>query len=289
MQDSLLLIWMPWFAAAALVLLGVFLVRSWRQVGKLRQDLAASQWRLEEESKNLEEELSRRQVVEDDLRASHRHLRNLARQLLSIQEDERGRIAGRIHDEFGQALTAMKLDLAWLEPRISLEQEAARSRWTAMLALVEGTIHKARQIATELKPRVLDELGLQATIEWLLRDLQDRSDLSCTFTCNLVAGDRFLPDLEITLFRVLQELLANVVRHAEANRILVSLDEARGRLVLTVSDDGRGLAPQAPTAEASFGLLQMKERVRYWGGSVEITSSPGGGTAVEIDLPAERV
>ena len=240
-------------------------------------------------AQELRQESERRELAEEELRGAYHHLRDLGRHLLALQEEERGRIAARIHDELGQALTAISLDVAWIESHQTRASDAIEQRFTAMKNVIGATLVTVRRLATELKPRILEESGLAAAIEWQIRDQCRRSNLEGSFTSEVLEVRSLLPDLAAAMFRNLQELLANVVRHANARRVRVTLEELKGDLVLTVADDGRGFDQEDLSSGSSFGFLQVRDRALYWGGTVDVKSQSGGGAVVEVRVPCQRI
>lgn len=195
-------------------------------------------------------------------------LRQLSKRLLSIQEQERVRIAREVHDELGQALTAMKIELQQEPPGVIARR-------------IDGIVDLVRRIAADLRPSILDDLGITAALEQQLRRLRESTGITTTLTVSVE------PELDmltgVTLYRITQEALANVVRHAEATAVEVSLAMNGGRAVLTISDNGRGM-PQPPPTQ-SLGLLGIRERAELLGGSVALDSRPGGGTTITATLP----
>ena len=232
----------------------------------------------------LEREAQQRKEVEEDLRASYRHLRDLAHHLQSDQESERARIAAQIHDELGQSLTAIKMDLAWLRAKITGQPASVDSRIQAVVELADTTVKTVRRISTELRPQLLDELGLVAAIEWQARDYQERAGLECRSSCS-VDSKKIHPDLATAMFRSFQEMLTNVVRHAEATRVDVSLQELDDCLVLTVTDDGKGFSTKELSSGKSFGLRQIQERANFWAGSLQIERRHPKGMAITVAIP----
>jgi signal transduction histidine kinase len=217
-------------------------------------------------------------------RAARKRLRNLAGYLEAARERERTYIAREIHDEFGQALTALKMDLAWLAKRLPADQDRLRTKVGSMSDLVDSSIHMVRRIATDLRPGVLDHLGLVASIEWQAQEFAKRAG----FDCQLLLTDKDLTldeDLLTTVFRIFQETLTNVVRHAGATRVRVVLREDADELVLIVQDNGKGMTESQITRSKSLGLIGMQERARSWGGRVIFQATPGRGTTVTVRVP----
>jgi len=227
-------------------------------------------------------DLSEMKRAEQELRASSEQLRNLAAHLLSVREEERARISREVHDELGQSLTAVKMDLAWLAVRLprSNGQMLKRIRSTSQLA--DTMIHSIRRISTELRPAVLD-LGLAAAVEWQVQEFQARSGIQCKV--RLPTREVAASSASTALFRIFQETLTNVARHAKATRAEVVLEKQRDRLVLLIRDNGRGFEQADPSLSKSLGLLGMRERAVILGGQVNISSAPGKGTTVTAWIP----
>ena len=226
-------------------------------------------------------DLSETKRAEQELRASSEQFRKLTAHLQSVREEERARISREVHDELGQSLTAVKMDLAWLAGRLPGDsQMLKRIRSTGQLA--DSIIQSIRRISTELRPAVLD-LGLAAAVEWQVQEFQARSGIQCKV--RLLTHELFAPDVSTTLFRILQETLTNVARHAEATMAEVVLQKQRDRLVLLIRDNGRGFDQADPSLSKSLGLLGMRERAAILGGRVNISSAPGKGTTVTAWIP----
>jgi signal transduction histidine kinase len=212
-------------------------------------------------------------------------LRALAARLQTVREDERTRAAREIHDELGQALTAIKIEFASLLH--DLPKELAASRGQSILRLLDQTIQSMRRIGTELRPAILDDLGLAAAVEWVAEEFQARTGTKCQIS---------LPDGDITLdreratalFRIFQETLTNVARHADATQLDVRLGKENGSLILEVRDNGKGIREEQLSAKTSLGILGMQERVLLLGGTLTISGTPGNGTTVRTLIPDSR-
>jgi PAS domain S-box-containing protein len=218
-------------------------------------------------------------------------LRALSAREEAIREDERTGIAREIHDEFGQALTAMKMDLAWVGRHLGgsngLSEADLRDKLAETSQLVDEVIGQVRRISSELRPGVLDDFGLFAAIQWQAHEFERRSGTACILQSNL--GDARLDrELSTALFRIFQEALTNVARHAEARRVEVRLDRRDGALELEVRDDGNGVAADAVFSPKSLGLLGIRERARRLGGSAIVSPAPLSGTTVLVRVPAEN-
>jgi PAS domain S-box-containing protein len=227
-------------------------------------------------------DLSEIKRAEQDLRASSEQLRNLAAHLLSVREEEQARISREVHDELGQSLTAVKMDLAWLAGRLPQRNGPMLKRIRATQQLADSIIQSIRRISTELRPAVLD-LGLAAAVEWQVQEFQARSGIQCTV--RLLAREEVASNASTAMFRIFQETLTNVARHAKATRAEVVLQKQRDRLVLLIRDNGRGFDQADPSLSKSLGLLGMRERAAILGGKVNISSAPGKGTTVSAWIP----
>ncbi len=237
-------------------------------------------------------DITERKQAEKQLRDSREQLRALAAYLQSVREEERTRIAREVHDELGQALTGLKMDLAWLEKKMSeLTSLSAlrplKGKISALPEIVDSIITTVRKIATELRPGVLDDLGLEAAIEWQIQDFQSRTGIRCAFTSNLkdVPLDR---ERATAVFRIFQETLTNIVRHAQATRVNIRLERRGDKLVLEVQDNGRGMNGRGLSGAKSLGLLGMRERALMLNGEVKIVGHRGRGTTVGLHIPLLR-
>jgi PAS domain S-box-containing protein len=217
------------------------------------------------------------------LRQSNESLRRLSAHLNTVREEERRHIARDIHDDLGAALTALQLEMNWLRQRLG-DDALLRGKLDEMLDIGSHAMQSVRRILNDLRPGVLDHLGLWAALESLLQDFRKRNDLSCRFTCTpAVERCRLGRHAEIAVYRIAQEVLTNISRHARAKRVTLEAREDGHDLVLSISDDGQGMhVPEQPT---SFGLLGMYERTLALGGQLEISSHPGAGTCVLLRLP----
>jgi len=222
--------------------------------------------------------------AEDQLRASREQLRELSRHLESVREEERTSMAREIHDELGQTLTALKIDLSWLAKRLPHEQESLVEKTESMYELVDRAIQTVKRISTELRPGALDDLGLADAIEWQIQDFGKRTDIKSTFSASPegIVLDR---DRSTAVFRICQEALTNIVRHAKATRVSVSLNTGPNRVSLKISDNGQGIEESQILDPTAFGLIGMRERARYLGGDVRISGAPGKGTLVVMSMP----
>jgi signal transduction histidine kinase len=214
-------------------------------------------------------------------------LQALSARLQNLQEEERAHMAREIHDELGQQLTSMKMDVAQLNKAIERNNPAAlRERVQGLSALLDAMIQTVRRIATDLRPPMLDDFGLLAAVEWQTQEFARRTGIVCHYSANV----RELPlaaPMATALFRILQEALTNIARHARARQVEVTLAQEPGTLRLWVRDDGQGLSDRQRLGTGSLGLLGMRERARQLGGEVSLDSTPGAGTTLTVRVPLE--
>jgi PAS domain S-box-containing protein len=224
-----------------------------------------------------------RKQAEEALAQSTNQLHALTAYWQAAVEAERAYIAREMHDEFGQSMTALKMDLTWLARRLP-EGDERLERIRGMNTLVDDSIGVMRRIATELRPNLLDDLGLSAALEWQAREFSRHSGIPCRV--KLPKQDLNLdPALSTTLFRIFQETLTNVARHAQATRIHASLQEKNQTVILTIWDNGRGITQSELEAPRSLGLLGLRERAAQWGGKTTIRGAAGKGTSVTVSIP----
>jgi signal transduction histidine kinase len=221
--------------------------------------------------------------AERELKTSLNRVQALSARIEVIREEERKQLAREIHDELGQQLTGFKLDLGWL----AKNQQAILEKSQSLLKLSDSTIGTVQRISSELRPGVLDELGLVRALEWQAQDFQKRYGVEC-------ATDLSLPDealdkgLSTVVFRIFQESLTNVARHAHATRISIELREERGHLLLQIEDNGCGIQESQVASPTSLGLVGMRERAQAFGGKVDVIGVPGLGTTVTVRFPLRR-
>ena len=229
-------------------------------------------------------ERSERHHAEDELRKSHEQLRALSVYLQYVREEERIRIAREVHDELGQALTGLKLKLIWLTSRLPKNSKALRDQARSMSTHINQIIHAVRRISTELRPGVLDTAGLVAAIEWQAHEFEQQTGIRCRMHSDL-ADTISDQDLNTAFFRIFQETLTNVIRHAKATRVEVKLFEKEHALLLEVKDNGRGISDAQIHNTKSIGLLGIRERAALLGGEVQWQGQPGKGTTVTVRIP----
>ena len=237
-------------------------------------------------------DITDRKHGEEALLNSRNQLAALAVRLESVREEERTRIALEVHDVLGQALTGLKLDVAWVHKRITESIESARhaavlARLDSARELLDSTIQSVRDIATTLRPGVLDEIGLEAAVEWQAQEFQHRTGIACGTTIrprNLGLS----PEQSTALFRILQEILTNVARHAQATNVDIRLEQSGEQVILQVGDNGKGISSVEQSGPKSFGLLGMRLRAQQQGGTFDIQGMAGTGTTVTVNIPLYR-
>lgn len=213
---------------------------------------------------------------------SQSRLQELTGFLQNVREEERTRIARELHDELGQALTSLRIDLGWLRGKFQNSGEATVDRVSGAYALVERTIEALRRISEGLRPGMLDVLGLAATVEHHVNQFEERSGIACSLAMN---REEFKIDGELatSIFRLIQEALTNVLRHAAASHVSIFINDDAGNIRVCIEDDGQGFQPNQ--GKKTFGLLGMQERVKMLDGKIEITSQPGQGSRIFATFP----
>ncbi|MBW2739297.1 MAG: HAMP domain-containing protein [Deltaproteobacteria bacterium] len=262
---------------------------------KMAQDLGRHRKHLEElvegrtselgtANEQLRREIAERKRSEKELKQSRKRLRDLASHLQTIREKEGSRIAREIHDELGQALTALKMDTHWVGQRLSGDQQLLLEKAKSMSKLIDTTIHSVQRISSELRPGLLDDLGLSAAIEWQANEFRSRTNIQCKIIS--IPEDIILDsDSSTAIFRIFQETLTNIARHANATRVEVMLKQKSGTAELIVHDNGKGITENEISNPRAFGLIGMRERVHSLGGYLTIRGAPNKGTSVEVFIP----
>jgi signal transduction histidine kinase len=216
------------------------------------------------------------------LRESEDKLRRLAAHLISVREEERAHIAREIHDELGQVLTGLKMEVGWLAKR--LKERVLIEKTDSMGKLIDSTVQTVRKIATGLRPEMLDDMGLIAAVGWQAKEFQKRTGIRCR-TALPPEGLKVDIDVATTMFRIFQEILTNVARHARATRVDIALEVGEARVALDVADNGVGIPEGEVNGRKSLGLLGMHERALLFGGEVKIAGVVGHGTRVSVAIP----
>jgi signal transduction histidine kinase len=228
-----------------------------------------------------------RKKAEEALRIQTEELRSLSVRLQKTREEERTLVARDLHDEIGQVLTGLKLDMSWIARRLPEDSQELREKIESTLTLANTGMGWVRKICTQLRPGILDDLGLAAAIEWQAKEFEGRTAIHCNVS--LPAGNVDLDQERSTaVFRIFQEALTNVSRHSKATQVEVSLREENEAILLAIRDNGIGMQTSPGQPGRSFGLLGMRERALVFGGKVEF-SGAGGGTTVTVSIPHPRL
>jgi len=229
-------------------------------------------------------DITTRKQSEDALRESERELRELSARVLEAREDEKAHIARELHDELGQLLTALKMDLSWMRERVREGETGAKLE--EMGRLLDQTVSSTRRISADLRPLMLDDLGLADAASWLVDDFSKRSGVRCEIKLHgdgpLTAAPK---QVATAVYRAIQESLTNIARHSGAKSAWILLAAENGSIEVEVEDDGRGIAPEDLAKTRSLGLKGMRERISYLGGSFEVARAPRGGTRLRIKVP----
>ena len=232
-------------------------------------------------------DITERKRIEEAIRSNAEQLRQLSLHLQDIREEERASMAREVHDVLGQQLTGFKMDISWLNRKLKNADADVRERLEGTLKLIDGTIKTVRKIASDLRPSILDDLGIVAALEWQSEEFEKRSGIKVYFTGTLQELT-IEPPIAIALFRIYQELLTNVARHAHASVVKSSLYTGNGQLHLAVTDNGRGFDMENTGNKKTLGLLGIKERTLLMNGTYEIKSKQGDGTAVVVSVPLKN-
>ncbi len=249
----------------------------------MKSNLARLAAAIERELREAELHVDNRRA-QQELLDSRRQLQALSVHLQTMREEERTRIARELHDELGQMLTALKMDIAGVRSRIPESDVCLLNKTKAMAELIDATLDAVRSIATDLRPVMLDDLGLKSAVEWLLEDFAKRYGIG--FKLETMLDDYRLDDPRTTAaFRIVQECLTNVARHAQAGHVVVVMSHRDGELSVSVKDDGKGLEPGGDRRRNRYGLMGIRERAAHFGGDMKVVSAPSQGTSVEVSLP----
>ncbi len=235
----------------------------------------------------LQTRMVREQEAKRQLESSREQLRNLTGYLQDVREQERTRIARELHDDFGQSLTILKFDLSWMKKRLPSGADQIVEKLGAMGQVIDSALETMHAVTAELRPVILDDFGLSAALEWQTEEFKNRTGIDCR-----IETDPDLPEvphnLATAVFRIFQETLTNIMRHAEAGRVDVRLKKDGAALVLEVEDDGRGITEEQIKDPRSFGIIGIRERLHPFGGQLRFEDGHGGGTRVTVAIPIEE-
>ncbi len=232
----------------------------------------------------ISRDISERKAAESELLKSRAQLRELSNYLQSVREAERARISRELHDELGQTLTALKMELGWLKDRLPTDPAMLRTRVDRLVHIVDHSVTDLQRIASDLRPMILDELGLVSAVQWLVQNFSERSALAIALSFEQSEAV-YSKDVSTAAFRIVQEALTNIARHSGAASARITARHSGEELQLDISDDGRGMDVAQSRREQHLGLIGMSERAHMLGGSMEIDSAPGRGTRISVRLP----
>lgn len=231
-------------------------------------------------------DLSLREEAENRIIEVSEKLRNLALHLQNVREEERALIAREIHDELGQMLTYLKIQVTLAGKKIYDDPDLSKNKIESSLKMIDDSVEAVQRITSQLRPTLLDELGLAAAIDWQVKDFSARTGIH--YSIQLPKDEPILPEEKLTaVFRIFQEALTNVARHANASKIFVMMNEFKENLILEIRDNGKGITQSQVNSPKSLGVLGMKERALVFGGNVIIKSSMKSGTTVRVEVPIE--
>jgi len=231
-------------------------------------------------------DITLRKQNEETMLRQQQELRELSARVLEAREEEKTRIARELHDELGQLLTALKMDLAWLRERLPEAGPELAARADGMSALLDRTVSSSRRIAADLRPLMLDDLGLADAAQWLVDDFGKRSGVRLEMRVPEEAEfDALAKGAATAVYRAIQESLTNIARHSGAKNAWVLLAQENGEVLVEIEDDGRGVTAGDLAKASSLGLKGMRERIAYYGGSLEVARAPRGGTRLRVRMP----
>ena len=233
---------------------------------------------------SIARDITERKQAEEKLKRSSKLLRELATHLQSIREEERTMISQEIHDELGQVLTALKIQVSLLANKLNKNQEPLKQKINSLADMIDSSVESVQKISSKLRPGILDELGLIAAIEWQTEEFQKLTNMKCSVA---LPKDELNLDRKKTtaIFRIFQEALTNIARHSEAQKVLVSLYNHQSNIYLEIQDNGKGITQEQIKDFKSLGIHGMKERAMVFGGEVYLEGNPGKGTIVKIEIP----
>lgn len=232
-------------------------------------------------------DITERKQTEQEVLQKNEQLKNLTAHLQNIREEERTTISREIHDELGQQLTALKMDIDWIMHKQDTAAKEVVAKLRDMLQMSDNVINTIRRISSDLRPSIIDDLGLIAALEWKCNDFEEKMGISCKFVSN-IKERKFDANFEINAYRILQETLTNVGRHSKAKSVTVFVNENDNELFLEISDDGKGISVENIQNGKTLGIIGMKERAALLGGNLTIEGSKNAGTRTKLTLPLKN-
>jgi signal transduction histidine kinase len=233
------------------------------------------------QKQRLVENTEKLKASEEETRIAKQKLEELNQYLIRAIEEERTGISLQVHDELGQSMTALKMDLNWVKQNLQDTEQAPR-KIDRMIQMTNDIIRRVQRISSELHPGVLDDLGLVPAIEWYCQEFMERTGIPCELSLNEIDSESV--QLNLALFRIIQEAMTNVIRHANATKVSINLT-VQPDIILTISDNGIGIKEEKVESGKSFGLIGMRQRADQCGGIIEFSGSPGYGTSIIVRVP----
>jgi len=233
-------------------------------------------------------DITARKEAEEKINSSYTQIRQLTEYLQNIREQERTHIAREIHDELGQQLTVLKMDISWLARKLSSTDTEVKNRIESLLEIVDNMVRTIRKISSELRPSMLDDLGLVPALEWHSQEFERRTGIKTVFTSDL-SDLNLSPAVATSLFRIYQESLTNVARHSEATCVDAALKMEKQNILMSINDNGKGFTVTGIESKKTLGILGMRERALMMGGEYKISSTPGKGTQIEVVVPVNNI
>ena len=232
------------------------------------------------------EDITQARQAEKKLQASEQNLRYLASQLMTAQEDERRRISRELHDELGQSLLVLKLQARSIERELQTDQQSLRRECLEMLGNLDQVVDNVRRLSRDLSPTILEDLGLSAALQRLLRDFTKHYRIELSADKAEGIDDLFAPEAQLAIYRIFQESLTNIGKHSQATRLTLSINQTANRVSFLIQDNGQGFYPsQGRRQTPGMGLAAMEERARMVGGVLTVWSQQGSGTRISFDIP----
>jgi PAS domain S-box-containing protein len=275
-----------WQSPSGLALLGIISLAHGETVFPVELSLSTTIFRGDVLVTAVFRDLSERQRAEHELIETNRQLQALSAAQQNVREEERLRISRELHDELGQSLTGIRMEVSWLGSRLPTDQPEMEKKVGSIKKLIDGSISAVRRISSELRPLVLDDLGFSAAANWYVKQFSERTGVNVKVRLSEQDPENG-STIATTLFRILQESLTNIARHAKANNADVQLWFSENHWHLSIKDDGAGFDDKAGK-QTGIGLIGMKERVQILGGALNLTTAPGEGTLLEVRIPAEQ-
>ena len=236
-------------------------------------------------------DITERRIAENELLKSQAQLRALTTKLEKIREEERINLSRELHDNLGQSLTGLKMDVAWLARKISKkgtdQLESILEKTRSMTGLIDSTINEVRRISSDLRPNLLDHLGLLPALDWLAGDFTKRTETDCKIISK-VETFSISPSTETAVFRIIQEAFTNISRHSRATVVKISIDQTDDEYIISLKDNGKGITEDEIKNLNSLGIKGMHERAIQFGGNLSIKGISGKGTQITLNIPKEK-